>query len=133
MTKSEELGQVLFGKGYASDKIAENTLKMIVGDMRAVYQEYVKIEGKGALFYNTINADFSTFMTLEDIRGDKQTATDHNDANLHDFLEKLEECVMKEEPFEKAIIVLLTADGMSLRLLDLDQATERISDAAKPA
>ena len=129
MTKTDELSAVLFGKGEVNDRVAKNSLKMIVGDMRAVYQEYVKVEGKGALFYNTINADFSTFMALKDIAGDKDLARTNGDEELHDFLEKLEKCVAEEDPWDKAIIVLLTNDGMSLHLLDLDEAAEKI-DAA---
>lgn len=129
MTKTDELEAVLFGKGEVNDRVAKTSLKMIVGDMRAVFQEYVKVEGKGALFYNTINADFSTFMSLKDINGDKDLARTNGDEDLHDFLEKLEKCVAEEDPWDKAIIVLLTNDGMSLHLLDLDEAAEKI-DAA---
>ena len=130
MTKSDELAAVLFGKGEHSDRVAQNALKMIVGDMRAIFQEYVKAEGRGALFYNTINEDFSTFMKLEDIRGDKELAHNNNDSDLEEFLQKLENVVNDEDEFEKAIIVLLTQDGMSLHLLDIDEASEKIDAAS---
>ena len=68
-------------------------------------------------------------MALKDIGGDKDLARTNGDDDLHDFLEKLEKCVDESDPWDKAIIVLLTNDGMSLHLLDLDEAAEKI-DAA---
>lgn len=130
---ASDLAKKLFGKSEVQNRIALSTVKMIIGDIVTLYDEFKKAEGKGALFFNPSNPDYSQYMSVTDIQTDIALAEEIMDEDLAAFLRKLLSVVDKEGDNNKPIVVMVDQKGMSVHLIDLDAADEllnKTSDAA---
>lgn len=128
-----ELAKKIFGRSEVQNRIALNTVKMIIGDITTLYEEFKKAEGNGALFFNPSKPDCSQYMTIRDIQTDIALAEEIMDAGLAGFLQKLITVVEKESDSGKPIVVMVDQRGMSIHLIDLEAAEEllnKTSDAA---
>jgi len=117
---SERLANKLFGKSEVQNKIAVNTVKMIVGDIVTLYQEFRKAEGLGALFFNPVTPENSSYMTIKDVQNDIVLAEELMDDDLRDFLKKILRVIEDEQEQETAIVVLINNQTMSIHIIDLN-------------
>lgn len=118
----------LFSKNEVQNKIAINTVKMIVGDIITLYSEFRKAEGLGALFFNPSNPENSSYMTIADIRTDIVLAEEIMNDELKDFLNKLLKIIDREQDSGKSVVVLVTPESMSIHLIDLNTVEENIQE-----
>jgi len=128
-----ELAKKIFGRSEVQNRIALNTVKMIIGDIATLYEEFRKAEGNGALFFNPSKPECSQFMTIKDIQTDIALAEEIMDEDLAGFLKKLITVVDTESETDKPIVVMVDQRGMSIHLIDLEAAEEllnKTSDAA---
>lgn len=125
-----KLAHNIFGKSEVQNRIAVNAVKMIVGDIVTLYQEFRKAEGLGALFFNPAQPEASTYMTVPDIRNDITLAEEILDEDLKDFLTKVMNVIHKEQDNNIAVVVLVDRNAMSIRLIDLNVAEDRINELA---
>ena len=124
----EKLAKAIFGKSEVQNRVALNAVKMIVGDIATLYSEFRKTEGLGALFFNPASPDCSQFMTLKDIHTDVILAEEIMDNYLKDFLNKLINVINKEAESEKPVVVMVDETAMSVHVIDLNLADERINE-----
>jgi len=117
---SERLANKLFGKSEVQNKITVNTVKMIVGDIVTLYQEFRKAEGLGALFFNPVTPENSSYMTIKDVQNDIVLAEELMDDDLRDFLKKILRVIGDEQEQETAIVVLINNQTMSIHIIDLN-------------
>lgn len=127
---AKQLASKLFSKSEIQNKIALNTVKMIVGDIVTLYEEFRKTEGLGALFFNPSKPENSTYMSVAEIKTDIILAEEIMNDELKDFLHKLLNIIDKEQESKKSIVVLVTSESMSIHLVDLNTAEEHIKDLA---
>ena len=125
-----QLASKLFSKSEVQNKIAMNTVKMIVGDIVTLYDEFRKAEGLGALFFNPSNPENSTYMPIADIRTDIILAEEIMNDELKDFLNKLLKIIDKEQDSGKSIVVLVTSQSMSIHIVDLNTVEEHLQGLA---
>jgi hypothetical protein len=126
----KKLARSIFGKSEVQNRIALSAVKMIVGDIVTLYEEFKKTEGLGALFFNPTNPEFSHYMTLQDIHTDIALAEEIMDDCLRDFLNKLVNVVNKEADSKKPVVVMADESSMSVHVLDLNTAEERLDEVA---
>jgi len=127
---SERLAHKLFSKSEVQNKIAVNTIKMIVGDIVTLYQEFRKAEGLGALFFNPVAPENSNYMTIKDVRNDIVLAEELMDDDLRDFLKKILRVIEDEQEQENAIVVLINNQTMSIHVIDLNTVDGQITELA---
>lgn len=118
----------LFGFSEVQNRIALNTVKMIVGDMVTLYSEFKKNEGAGALFFVPADPSCSRYVTIADIKNDIILSEELMDKPLTDFLKKLENIVSKHDDEAKPIVVLVTAQSMSIHIVNPDEVSDNIND-----
>lgn len=123
-----ELAKQLFGKSEVQNRIALNTVKMIVSDVVTLYAEFRKAEGMGALFFNPKAPDKSQYMTINDIHNDISLAEEVLNQDLKDFLLKLINVIEREEENNKPVVVMIDSSTMSIHVIDVDKAQERINE-----
>lgn len=125
---SEHLASKLFSKSEVQNKIAVNTVKMIVGDIVTLYQEFRKAEGLGALFFNPVTPENSSYMTIKDVQNDIVLAEELMDDDLRDFLKKILRVIEDEQEQETAIVVLINNQTMSIHIIDLNTVDVQIKE-----
>jgi hypothetical protein len=125
---SERLASKLFSKSEVQNKIAVNTVKMIVGDIVTLYQEFRKAEGLGALFFNPVTPENSSYMTIKDVQNDIVLAEELMDDDLRDFLKKILRVIEDEQEQETAIVVLINNQTMSIHIIDLNTVDVQIKE-----
>lgn len=125
---ARQMASKLFSKNEVQNKIAINTVKMIVGDIITLYSEFRKAEGLGALFFNPSNPENSSYMTIADIRTDIVLAEEIMNDELKDFLNKLLKIIDREQDSGKSVVVLVTPESMSIHLIDLNTVEENIQE-----
>jgi hypothetical protein len=122
-----ELAKRLFGKSEVQNRIALNAVKMIIGDITTLYQEFKKADGLGALFFNPSCPEYSQYMTLEDIKTDIALAEEVLNDDLASFLKKLYTIVEKEGSDETPVVVMVDQKGLSIHLIDLNEVEELLN------
>jgi len=125
---SERLASKLFSKSEVQNKIAVNTVKMIVGDIVTLYQEFRKAEGLGALFFNPVTPENSSYMTIKDVQNDIVLAEELMDDDLRDFLKKILRVIEDEQEQETAIVILINNQTMSIHIIDLNTVDVQIKE-----
>jgi hypothetical protein len=125
---SSKLANSIFGKSEVQNRIALNAVKMIVGDIVTLHDEFKKADGAGALFFNPSAPEASAYMTIADIKKDIALAEEIMDDELKLFLQKLLNVVDKEHKSEVAIVVLINREAMSIHLIELNAAEERLNE-----
>jgi len=123
-----ELAKKIFSKSELQNHIAVNVVKMIVGDIVTLYEEFRQAEGLGALFFNPVNPENSSYMTVKDIKTDIILAEEIMDDDLKEFLKKLLNIVDKEQDNKQAIVVLVNNQTMSIHLIDLNSVETQIKE-----
>jgi len=123
-----ELAKKIFSKSELQNHIAVNVVKMIVGDIVTLYEEFRQAEGLGALFFNPVNPENSSYMTIRDIKTDIILAEEIMDDDLKEFLKKLLNIVDKEQDNKQAIVVLVNNQTMSIHLIDLNSVETQIKE-----
>jgi hypothetical protein len=131
--KIKKMSATLFGKSEAQRRMAKNTVKMIAGDVVTLYEEFYKYKGLGALFFNPVKPDQSSYMTVKDLSSDKAVAEEMCDEPTADFLNKLINLIGKNSEDNKPIVVMLSDKGMSVHVLDLNQIEDRINEISDAA
>jgi len=66
--KTKQAFKSIFGFSEIQNRIALNTIKMIVGDMVTLYTEFKTNEGAGALFFVPSQPEASRYVTVADIK-----------------------------------------------------------------
>lgn len=125
---SQELASKIFSKSELQNKIAINTVKLIIGDIVTLYNEFRKAEGAGALFFNPMAPENSTYMPVKDIKNDIILAEEIMDNDLKSFLEKLLNIVDKKQDDNEAIVVMINNRSMSIHLVDLNTVEDQINE-----
>jgi len=123
-----ELAKKIFSKSELQNQIAVNVVKMIVGDIVTLYEEFRQAEGLGALFFNPVAPENSSYMTIKDIKTDIILAEEIMDDDLKEFLKKLLNIVDKEQDNKQAIVVLINNQTMSIHLIDLNSVETQIKE-----
>lgn len=126
---SEKLASTLFGASEVKNRIAMNAVKMIVGDIATLYNEFKTAEGAGALLFNPEFPEKSQYMALRDIQRDLALAEELMDDALKQFLQKVQTLVVKESSTDKPIVVMITSESMSVHVIDLNETEERLKEA----
>lgn len=127
---AKKLANKLFSDNEVQNKIAINTLKMIIGDIVTLYDEFRKVEGLGALFFNPSNPEKSSYMTVADIKIDITLAEEIMNTELKDFLNKLLNVIDREQDSKKSVVVMVTCESMSVHVVDLNTVEENIEALA---
>lgn len=125
---SQKLASKIFSKSELQNKIALSTVKLIVGDIITLYSEFRKAEGPGALFFNPMLPENSTYMSVKEIKNDIILAEEIMDNDLKAFLEKLLNIVNKKEDNDEAIVVMINNQTMSIHLIDLNSVEEQLNE-----
>ena len=125
---SQKLASKIFSKSELQNKIAVSTVKLIIGDIVTLYSEFRKAEGAGALFFNPLAPENSTYMPISDIRNDIILAEEIMDNELKGFLEKLLNIVDKKQDDNEAIVVMINNHTMSIHLVDLNSVEDQINE-----
>ncbi|MBM4229121.1 MAG: hypothetical protein FJ184_00060 [Gammaproteobacteria bacterium] len=125
---ANNLAKKIFSKSEVQNQIAVNVVKMIVGDIVTLYEEFRSAEGLGALFFNPIAPENSSYMTIKDIKNDIILAEEIMDEDLKDFLKKLLNIVDKEQDNKQAIVILINNQTMSIHLIDLNSVDTQIKE-----
>jgi len=125
---ANNLAKKIFSKSEVQNQIAVNVVKMIVGDIVTLYEEFRSAEGLGALFFNPIAPENSSYMTIKDIKNDIILAEEIMDEDLKDFLKKLLNIVDKEQDNKQAIVILINKKTMSIHLIDLNSVDTQIKE-----
>lgn len=123
-----ELAKKIFSKSELQNQIAVSVVKMIVGDIVTLYEEFRQAEGLGALFFNPVAPENSSYMTIKDIKTDIILAEEIMDDDLKEFLKKLLNIVDKEQDNKQAIVVLVNNQTMSIHLIDLNSVETQIKE-----
>lgn len=131
--KIKALSASLFGKGEVQSRMAKNTLKMILGDMVTLHDEFKKYKGTGALFFTPENPLKSSYVTINDLVNDKAVAEEMCDEGTGKFLEKLINILEKNKEAEHPVVVLCSEIGLSVHVLDLNETDEKIDKVADAA
>lgn len=126
--KTKEAFKSVFGFSEVQNRIALNTIKMIVGDMVTLYLEFKKTEGAGALFFVPSDPSSSRYVPIQDIKRDIILSEELMDNNLTGFLKKLENIVAKHDDDSKPIVVLVTGESMSIHIVNPDEVSDNIND-----
>ena len=126
---SQKLASTLFGESEVKNKIAMSAVKMIIGDIVTLYNEFKTAEGAGALLFNPQFPEKSQYMALRDIQRDLALAEELMDTDLQKFLQKVQTIVVKESSTEKPIVVMITSESMSVHVIDLNETEERLKEA----
>lgn len=127
------LGNKLFSKSEVQNRIAKNALKVILGDMTTLYNEFRTASGLGALFFNTMSPLNSLYMTTKEIYNDIILAEELMDTDTKEFLQKTLNVIEKNSDNTTPVVVMVDSDGMSIHLLDLDEINQRIDQQAEEA
>lgn len=127
------LGNKLFSKSEVQNRIAKNALKVILGDMTTLYNEFRTASGLGALFFNTMSPLNSLYMTTKEIYNDIILAEELTDTDTKEFLQKTLNVIEKNSDNTTPVVVMVDSDGMSIHLLDLDEISQRIDQQAEEA
>jgi hypothetical protein len=127
------LGNKLFSKSEVQNRIAKNALKVILGDMTTLYNEFRTASGLGALFFNTMSPLNSLYMTTKEIYNDIILAEELMDTDTKEFLQKTLNVIEKNSDNTTPVVVMVDSDGMSIHLLDLDEISQRIDQQAEEA
>ena len=125
---SQKLASKIFSKSELQNKIAVNTVKLIIGDIVTLYSEFRKTEGPGALFFNPMMPENSSYMPAQEIKNDIILAEEIMDKDLKAFLEKLLNIVSKKQDDNEAIIVMINNQTMSIHLIDLNSVEDQINE-----
>jgi len=129
----QKLSNVLFGRDEVKNRIALSAVKMIIGDIVTLYNEFKTAEGAGALVFNPHSPEKSLYMPLREIQRDLILAEEAMDNNLKKFFEKVQSIVVKESGTEKPIVIMVTEDSMSVHVIDINQTEERLKEALDAA
>lgn len=127
------LGNKLFSKSEVQNRIAKNVLKVILGDITTLYNEFRTASGLGALFFNTMSPLNSLYMTTKEIYNDIILAEELMDTDTKEFLQKTLNVIEKNSDNTTPVVVMVDSDGMSIHLLDLDEISQRIDQQAEEA
>lgn len=127
------LGNKLFSKSEVQNRIAKNALKVILGDITTLYNEFRTASGLGALFFNTMSPLNSLYMTTKEIYNDIILAEELMDTDTKEFLQKTLNVIEKNSDNTTPVVVMVDSDGMSIHLLDLDEISQRIDQQAEEA
>lgn len=132
---NERAFKSIFGFTEIQNRVATNTVKMIIGDMTTLYNEFRNVKGPGALFFNPANPDSSKYLTIADIRKDIILAEELMDGDLTKFLSKLVNVIEKEENAGEGypIIVMVTEEGMTVHKIDLNAVERNLKTMANDA
>jgi len=130
---AQKLSNVLFGRDEVKNRVALNTVKMIIGDIVTLYNEFKTAEGAGALVFNPQSPEKSQYMPLRDIQRDLILAEEAMDDDLKRFFEKVQSIVVKESGTEKPIVIMVTEESMSVHVIDINQTEERLKEALDAA
>ena len=131
---AEQLRQNLFAGGEAKRRMASNVVRMIIGDIITLYEEFRSHKGKGALFFNTSDSEKSQYLSVDEIKIDMALAEEMMNKELATFFEKLLKVIEKESESKDPVVVMLDIHGMSIHVLDknkIDEVLEEAVDAAK--
>lgn len=133
--KKKNAFKSIFGFTEVQNRIATNTVKMILGDMTTLYNEFRNVEGPGALFFNPINPEASKYLNIPNLQKDIILAEELMDADLTKFLSKLINIIEKQSNSENdyPIIVMVTEDGMTVHMLDMNEIEKNIKDYVSDA
>ena len=127
---AEQLKYNLFSGSETKRRMANNVVRMIIGDVATLYEEFRTHEGDGALFFNPSNPDHSQFLTLTDIQNDIALAQEVLDEDLVSFLTKLQNVVKRESGSGEPIVVMVSQHGMTVHVLDRTKIDEILESSA---
>lgn len=131
--KAVKLAEKLFGPSEIQNRVALSAIKLIVGDVVTLFEEFQKTKGAGALFFNPTQPSFSRYMTVSLIKTDIILAEEIMDKNLVEFLRKLLVVIENQEKSKKPVVVLVDEKGMSIHVIDINQAEENLNKKANAA
>lgn len=134
LSNVDKLAKNLFGKSEIKNRIGLNAAKMITGDMVTLYGEFKQAKGVGVLCFNPSKPDKSVYMTLDDLRVDLALAEEMCDIGTSSFLTEAIKIVQKYgDKKDTGVVVLVSDRGMSLHVLDLNDAEERLNNIVDAA
>jgi small ligand-binding sensory domain FIST len=129
----EQLKNMLFGKSEVKNRISENTVRMILGDVTTLYAEFRKAKGAGALFFNPSNSEASQYMTVSEIAKDMALAEEMLNDSLADCLSQLINVIDKEKETDAPVVVMVAPFGLSVHVIDLDKVDQLIKEYSEDA
>jgi len=126
---AEQLRQNLFAGGEAKRRMASNVVRMIIGDIITLYEEFKTHKGEGALFFNTSDSEKSQYLSINEIKTDMALAQEMMNKELATFFEKLLKVIEKESESGDPVVVMLDIHGMSIHVLDKNKINEVLEEA----
>lgn len=124
--KAKKLAASLFGVNEVKNRIAKNTMKLLVNDIATLNSQFADAKGEGAFFFNPSKPNQSQYLTLKEIQNDISLAEEVYDVSTAEFLKKLMNMVQKEDVKKSPVVVMVNYTGLSAHRLDLESLDERI-------
>jgi choline kinase len=110
--KAKKLAASLFGVNEVKNRIAKNTMKLLVNDIATLNSQFADAKGQ--------------YLTLKEIQNDISLAEEVYDVSTAEFLKKLMNMVQKEDVKKSPVVVMVNYTGLSAHRLDLESLDERI-------
>jgi hypothetical protein len=115
MNRREKLLASVIGPDFDETKvrIADATVKLILGDMGEQYCKMWEIEGPGVMVFQPDNQERSMFFwTLKEIHSAQEECESQNNGDLAETFRRILEAAQKIDPSEKAGYVINDAEGI---------------------
>ena len=115
MNRREKLLASVIGPDFDETKVrmADATVKLILGDMGEQYCKMWEIEGPGVMVFQPDNQERSMFFwTLKEIHSAQEECESQNNGDLAETFRRILEAAQKIDPSEKAGYVINDAEGI---------------------
>lgn len=125
MNRREKLLASVIGPDFDETKVrmADATIKLILGDMGEQYCKMWDVEGPGVMVFQPDNRERSMFFwTLKEIHSAQEECESQNNGDLAETFRRILEAAQKIDPSEKAGYVINDAEG--IRFFEIDYNLE---------
>jgi hypothetical protein len=115
MNRREKLLASVIGPDFDETKVrmADATVRLILGDMGEQYCKMWEIEGPGVMVFQPDNQERSMFFwTLKEIHSAQEECESQNNGDLAETFRRILEAAQKIDPSEKAGYVINDAEGI---------------------
>lgn len=128
MNRRERLLASVIGPEFDEIKarMADATIKLILGDMGQQYCKMWDVEGPGVMVFQPENKERSMFFwTLKEIHSAQEECESQNNGDLAETFRRILEAGQKINPEEKAGYVINDAEGIRYFEIDYNQESEK--------
>ena len=126
--KASGLVRQMFGGNERENMIAAGVMRTILADITRIYFENKKTRGKGILVFNGEDPEKSKYLTTKDIDQDLALAEEMMHKQTCHMFKKIIEFIEEKHESDLALVAMIQSDGVSLHVVDPQEANERINE-----